>query len=115
MPQGRPKEREINDPFKSSRSERVSRESDSKPWTLNGQPPRRHAAGSLDGMVEELEKLVAAPPPVGRGSGQMIPKPPKESARVRRISREVEEGQQRLMDIRPLEEVVLNLRRGEVR
>ena len=44
-----------------------------------------------------------------------MPKEVKESVRTRRITKDWEEGARKLMDIRPLEEVVLSVRNKELK
>ena len=106
---GRPVEREPLDAFRTARQPRVTSNSDPRPFTLSGAhveltPPSTRSSAE--------PPLVAAAMVPGGG---LMPKPTLASVRERRLTHEHDKAVERLSEIRPLEEVVLNLRRGEVR
>jgi hypothetical protein len=105
--------REPLDPRKTSRMPRdITRPTDSQPWTINGEAPT-----AANDWPESLSggRLVAAPSGLQAGRGALMPKEVKESVRTRRITKDWEEGARKLMDIRPLEEVVLSVRNKELK
>jgi len=116
---GRQLEREPIDPKKSKMAvHKVSEGGDTQPWSLSGAPPHPphppHSGGGGHGGPHRDRLVAAAADAVGTG---LMPALPKKAARERRVTRETAASVERLMEfnkeIKPLEEVLLNLRRGE--
>ena len=112
---GRPEPREPLDPLKSMRMPRVTQGGDTSPWSLAGgaSPRQRALPAQHSARQPSPERLVAAA--VDGGGSTLMPLQPKRATRERRVTREREDGMERLQEMRPLEEVVLNMRRGELR